>query len=101
MNTMLLCYGTPQITSLCLKLEGALGVFKVNCRNKDKTVSYFGMQNVVQCDVMLRRLNVNFILACYDRFLSSIAVNCIVEIGKVATVRAGEVGSVIYNEMNL
>lgn len=50
---------------------------------------------------MLSRLTVNFIFACYNRFLSSIAVKCIVEIGKVATVRAGEVGSVIYNQMNL
>lgn len=78
----------------------------MHCRNEDKTLNYFGSQNVVQYGVMsyfvmLSRLTVNFIVACYNRFLSSIAVKCIVETGKVATVRAGEVASVIYNQMNL
>lgn len=78
----------------------------MHCRNKDKTLCYFGSQNVVQCGVMsyfvmLSGLTVNFIVTCYNRFLSSIAVKCILESGKVATVRAGELGSVIYNQMNL
>jgi hypothetical protein len=69
-------------------------------------MSYFGSQNVVQygfinCFVMLRRPTIEFILVCYNRFLSSIALKCIVKTGKVATVRAVEIGSIIYNQMNL
>jgi hypothetical protein len=88
------------------KWNGAISVFQVHCRNKDKIVSHFGSQNIVQCDVvdyfvMLHRQTIDFILPFYNRFLNSIAVKCIVEIGKVTTVWSGEVRSIIYNQINL